>query len=101
MQDRVSPTHNFSAKSNCPETAVFVTPKKEAIKCFSFLENLTFTEAFGQALKEFCLFKIASGLDCGPSMNSSLGFDLIISQSCVEFAMEQCFPIKNYSEEMI
>jgi serine/threonine protein kinase len=83
----VSPSHNFASKSNCRDTTVFLTPNKEAVKCFSFLEGGP-AEAFAKALKEFCFLKIASGLGVGPKLGSSIGFDLLISQNCVEFAME-------------
>jgi hypothetical protein len=36
-------------------------------------------------------------LECGSKMVNFIGFDLVFSNSCIEFAMEKCYPLRNQS----
>jgi hypothetical protein len=56
------------------------------IKCIKIKHKLT----RGEAIKEWFLLKICSVLRVGPHISGYLGFDLIMHQDCVEFAMEAC-----------
>ena len=42
------------------------------------------------AIKEWFLLKIASGLEIGPKIEKSFGFDILMFSECLEFAMEFC-----------
>ena len=63
--------------------------KRWAIKCLPIEED-DFREYFTRAIKEYCLFKIATAIRVGPNLGgvSLSGFDLICYQDCIEFVME-------------
>ena len=56
------------------------------IKCIEIKHKL----AREEALKEWFLLKICSVLRMGPHISGYLGFDIIMHEDCVEFAMELC-----------
>jgi len=64
-----------------------------AIKCFPISDVDHTAKIFGKALKEFCLFKIASGLGVGPKLKKQGGFDIVFYPKCVEFGMEKCIEL--------
>jgi len=41
-------------------------------------------------INEYCLLKIASAVTAGPRHITPFGFDLVIYDNCIEFAMEYC-----------
>lgn len=51
------------------------------------------------AIKEYCCLKIASALGFAPKTDNYLGFDIIIFENCVQFAMEKTPHIDNFTEE--
>lgn len=57
--------------------------EKMVIKCYHIRNTEKKAQTFATALKEFCLFKIASGLGVGPKIIKHGGFDIVFSQSCV------------------
>jgi hypothetical protein len=46
------------------------------------------------AVQEYSITKLSSLLECGPAVGKYIGFDLIIFDNSVEFAMEECQPIE-------
>lgn len=42
------------------------------------------------SIKEYCILKICYELECGPKVHNYFGFDLLIYQDSIQFAMEQC-----------
>ena len=49
-------------------------------------------------IKEYCIGKISSALECGPFIGNILGFDMIVFNNRIEFAMEQCLPLYEVSD---
>ena len=45
------------------------------------------SKAIGRVILEYCLTKISSILECGPVVSSNFGFDIIIYENAVEFAL--------------
>ena len=60
------------------------------IKCYQIDKPDDSKNVFATALKQFCLLKVASGLGVGPKLMKHGEYDIIFSQRCLEFAMEQC-----------
>jgi hypothetical protein len=63
-----------------------------AVKCFprqseNPLDQLAFI------LREYSFYRIAGCLGIGPALLTPFGFDIIIYEECIEFAMEQMDPI--------
>ena len=56
------------------------------IKCIE-IKNKLLREL---AIKEWFLLKICSVVRVGPHISGYLGFDLIMLEDCIEFAMELC-----------
>ena len=54
--------------------------------------------ALQKIIKEYCIGKICSALECGPFIGNILGFDLIVFNNRIEFAMEQCLPLYEISD---
>ena len=42
--------------------------------------------------------KVSDFLDCGPCISSSFGFDLLVFNNRIEFAMEKCLPLKRMDQ---
>lgn len=56
-------------------------------------------KVISSAIKEYCCLKIASALGFAPKVDNYLGFDMIIFDNCVQFAMEKTPRIDNFTEE--
>ena len=41
-------------------------------------------------IKEYCIGKISSAIECGPFMKKYFGFDIAVFNNRIEFAMEKC-----------
>jgi hypothetical protein len=41
-------------------------------------------------LTEYTIARLASNLKSGPSIRNYFGFDILIFDNCIQFAMEQC-----------
>ena len=50
------------------------------------------------AIKEWAILKICSVLQCSPHIENYLGFDLIIYEDCIQFAMEKGEPVNDIEE---
>ena len=63
--------------------------KKVAVKLISFskVEEEVLSNVIGRVIHEYCLTKISSILECGPVVSSNFGFDIIIYENAVEFAL--------------
>ena len=57
------------------------------IKCIEIKHHKLLREL---AIREWFLLKICSVLRVGPHISGYLGFDIIMHEDCVEFAMEVC-----------
>jgi len=55
---------------------------RAVIKCFEFTEEST-DNKIANAIKEYCLMKIASILKIGPKIIKIFGFDLVVSDHCI------------------
>ena len=90
----ISRTHTLSDISTT-ELSIFIATLRGrdfVIKCLP-LPELDFEDAFRQAVTEYCLLKVAADLRVGPRVGGIFGFDLILSDGCIEFAMERCYPV--------
>ena len=52
-----------------------------------------------KVIKEYCISKICDELDCGPSMPCPFGFDILVFNNRIEFAMEKCQHLEKVEEE--
>ena len=54
------------------------------------------------AIKEWFLLKIASAAEIGPKISNHFGFDILMFEGCIEFAMETCCPIEysNFNSDL-
>jgi hypothetical protein len=92
IEDTGSPFHGLSSVEASKGTTIFLPPRPatDAVKCFRFEEHIEKADTFGKALKEFVLYKIASGAGVGPKLSRYCGFDLVVFRDCIEFSMEKC-----------
>lgn len=80
--------------------SVFATTlrgREYVVKCLP-LPELDFEDAFRRAVTEYCLLRVASDLRVGPHVGGVFGFDLILSDGCLEFVMERCYPVGSWKD---
>lgn len=72
-----------------------------AIKSFSLAElnQEQIQTKISLAIEEYCITKICDALECGPSVIQPFGFDLIIFNDRIEFAMEKCEPVQKLEQK--
>ena len=56
------------------------------------------SKLFKEVVQEYCITKLSSYLQCGPAMPPFLGFDLIVFSNRIEFGMEKCKPVSNFTQ---
>ena len=67
--------------------------KNICIKSTNF-NSESFHQTFPKVIKEWCILKICSIINCCPRVDLYLGFDVIVYTDCIQYAMEQGQPIE-------
>jgi serine/threonine protein kinase len=59
-----------------------------AFKCYPIKEDSETEVVLSRAIHEYCMLKLASNLKMGPYVQNFIGVDVVIYETCIEFAME-------------